>query len=170
MTLLWLRCVGKKKEKTLFTIENFPIDVTLPEPSHPERPCTRIHPQYLDLGLKFSIEMFCFNPSLYNLTFTSYHIITFFDLLNKWYGENFRLQVFHMLYTMWRSSGTINSFNLGPGAYIANLTRNDNDWYKDVLVVVETGRAISLGLVWNTPSINLQFDNNGKNYGLCSRS
>lgn len=55
-------------------------------------PYTRIHPQYIDLGLKFLISdltkevLIFYNLSLRNLTLTFHLIITSYELLDKLYG------------------------------------------------------------------------------------
>ncbi|TQD84976.1 hypothetical protein C1H46_029492 [Malus baccata] len=66
-------------------------DITndLPMLLDPDRPCIRIHPWYLDLGLRFPLSsllkeiLIFYHIGLYNLTSYSIHIITCFELLNS---------------------------------------------------------------------------------------
>ncbi|KAB2625767.1 hypothetical protein D8674_017427 [Pyrus ussuriensis x Pyrus communis] len=100
--------------------------------------------------------LICYDIALYNLTHASYQDITF------------GLQKFCMLYTMRKSSYDHYFFqprpNLSWFAYITDFPQQDKDWYKDILVVDGNWEGDITDIHFkNTPSFNLQLDNDMKN-------
>lgn len=131
-------------------------DVTfeLPTPSDPLCPCTKIHLCYLDSRLRFPLSQLWkeilthFHIGLCNLTSTSVRIISCFDRLNEWYHVELGLSEYRVLYQLRKSTGTCYFFQsrstLRWPAYITELSGHDKDWYRDILLVKGTRRAIYL--------------------------
>lgn len=67
------------------------VYVDFPVPSDPQRPCTRIHPWFLDLGLRFLLLdllksiLISYDMAICDLTLVALRLITCFELLNQWF-------------------------------------------------------------------------------------
>ncbi|RXH69221.1 hypothetical protein DVH24_037005 [Malus domestica] len=88
----------------------------------------------------FKENLLFYNVSPCNLTPRSYRIINCFQLLNKWYGAELRLQKFRMLYTKRKSSSSHYLFPSRPSLFW-------DTWYQPLEVVreEENGTPLSEG-------------------------
>ncbi|RXI06891.1 hypothetical protein DVH24_026027 [Malus domestica] len=75
----------------------------------PQHPYTRIYPWFLDLDLHFPLSDFlksillCYNMAICNLSPATFRFITFFELLNQWYGAYLGIQEFRILHILMMS-------------------------------------------------------------------
>lgn len=80
-----------------------------------------------------------FQISLCNLTLYSFQKTTCFERLNEWYSADLGLPEFLVLYALRRSNDTRyylqTRANLRWKPYITELPGQDNDWYRDILLV-----------------------------------
>ncbi|TQD84789.1 hypothetical protein C1H46_029637 [Malus baccata] len=75
----------------------------------PQHPYTRIYPWFLYLDLHFPLSDFlksillCNNMAICNLSPATFRFITFFELLNQWYGAYLGIQEFRILHILMMS-------------------------------------------------------------------
>ncbi|KAB2617413.1 hypothetical protein D8674_013282 [Pyrus ussuriensis x Pyrus communis] len=122
------------------------IHATLPTPSEPQRPCTKIYPWFLDLVLP------------------TFKLVTCFELLNQWYGAGLGIQEFRMLLIIRMGFDVCYYFLARPSllwdSYIQDVPCQDRDWFKNILVVDgDWEGTINEVRVRALPSLNLEFSN-----------